>query len=178
MGENGEKGTKKLRDSEIIKWLLDDPTRSLNMMAKELNIYRQTLWRRKKKLEEDKVIWGYTAVIDETRMNNVVFLILMKMKPTTRGLADLIYKRVVSDEISKSKIRLIDAFHVNGEYDWVLRVAAPDHATARRYYDALRVIYEDYLIEKPVMIDVNFILMAEGKRNPHTEKIYDFVPQI
>ena len=141
-------------------------------------IREMSLEERKKKLEEDKIIWGYTAVIDESKMNNVVYLILMKMKPTTRGLADLIYKKVVSEEITKSRVRLVDAFHVNGEYDWVLRVAAPDHATARRYYDALRVIYEDYLIEKPVMVDVNFILMAEGKRNPHTEKIYDFVPEI
>jgi DNA-binding Lrp family transcriptional regulator len=178
MAVRSKDGGKKIDDEEIIRWLLEDPTRSLNEMAKEMNIYRQTLWRRKRKLEEGRVIWGYTAVIDENKMGNVIYLIMMKMKPMTRGLADVIYRRVKNDEMSKSNIRLIDAFHVNGEYDWILRFSAPDHATARKYYDALRVIYEEYLIEKPVIVDVNFILKAEGMRNPEIEKLYNFVPEI
>jgi DNA-binding Lrp family transcriptional regulator len=178
MTEKRSEGGRKIGDYEIIKWLLEDPTRSLNEMAKSLNVYRQTLWRRKKKLEEDKIIWGYTAVIDENKLGNVIYLIMMKMKPMTRGLADVICRRVKNDEMSKTGVRLIDAFHVNGEFDWVLRFSAPDYATARRYYDALRVIYEDYLIEKPVIVDVNFILKAEGMRNPEIEKLHHFVPEI
>jgi DNA-binding Lrp family transcriptional regulator len=178
MAEKGKEGSKKVEDSEIIAWLLEDPTRSLNEMAKSLNVYRQTLWRRKKRLEDEKIIWGYTAVIDENKLGNVIYLIMMKMKPMTRGLADVIYRRVKNDEMRKTGVRLIDAFHVNGEFDWVLRFSAPDYATARRYYDALRVIYEDYLIEKPVIVDVNFILKAEGMKNPEIEKLHNFVPEI
>ena len=178
MSENDKVGSKKLKDSEIIKWLLDDPTRSLNEMAKQLSVYRQTLWRRKKRLEEENVIWSYTAVVDENKMGNVTYLILMKMKPMSRGLADIIYNRVTRGERIKQDVRLIDAFHVNGEFDWILRFSAPNHASARKYYDALRVVFEDYLIEKPLMVDINFILMAEGKRNPETEKLYDFVPDV
>jgi hypothetical protein len=111
-------------------------------------------------------------------MGNVIYLIMMKMKPMTRGLADVIYRRVKNNEMSKSNVRLIDAFHVNGEFDWILRFSAPDHATARKYYDAIRVIYEEYLIEKPVIVDVNFILKAEGMKNPEIEKLYNFVPEI
>ena len=178
MGGNSKNGSRKVDDSEIIRWLLKDPTRSLNEMANDMKVYRQTLWRRKKKLEEDKVIWGYTAVVDENKMKNVMYLILMKMKPMSRGLADIIYGRVTRDEMSRVKVRLIDAFHVNGEYDWILRFSAPNHATARKYYDTLRVVYEEYLIEKPVMVDVNFILKAEGKQNPEMENLYKFVPDI
>lgn len=176
-GKNREK-RKKIDDSAILEWLLEDPTRSLNLMAKNLNAYRQTLWRRKKKLEDENVIWGYTAVIDDGKIGNVIYLLMMKMKPMTRGLADIIYKSVKKDEMRKINVRLIDAFHVNGEYDWVLRFSAPDHTTARKYYDAIRVVYEEYLIEKPVLVDVNFILKAEGMKNPEMEKIYDFVPEI
>jgi DNA-binding Lrp family transcriptional regulator len=178
MPEKSRDGSKKVEDEEIIEWLLEDPTRSLNTMAKAMNIYRQTLWRRKKKLEDEKVIWGYTAVIDENKLGNVIYLVMMKMKPMTRGMADIIYRRIKNNEMSKSRVRLIDAFHVNGEYDWILRFSAPDHATARKYYDAIRVIYEEYLIEKPVIVDVNFILKAEGMRNPELEKLYNFVPEI
>ncbi|MGA1792378.1 MAG: Lrp/AsnC family transcriptional regulator [Thermoplasmatota archaeon] len=176
--DNSKKTNKKVEDADIIKWLLEDPTRSLNEMAKSLNLYRQTLWRRKKKLEDDKVIWGYTAVVDENKLGNVIYLVLMKMKPMTRGLADIIYRRIKNEEMGRLNVRLIDAFHVNGDYDWVLRFSAPDHATARKYYDAIRVIYEDYLIEKPVIVDVNFIVKAEGMKNPDLENLYKFVPEI
>ena len=53
MAEKAREGSRKVGDNDIIKWLLEDPTRSLNDMAKSLNVYRQTLWRRKKKLEEE-----------------------------------------------------------------------------------------------------------------------------
>ncbi len=169
---------KKMSDNDIIDFLLEDPTRSIREMAKELKSYRQTIWRRKKKLEDDKTIWGYTAVIDENKRNNILYLVLMKMKPMTAGLADTIIKRMVEREHNKRNIRLIDAFHVNGEYDWIIRFSAPDHAIASSYFDALRLIFEDYLLEKPIIVDVSFILMAEGKRNPDVKKLYDFVPSI
>ena len=167
-----------MSDNDIIEFLLEDPTRSIREMAIELKSYRQTIWRRKKKLEEEKVIWGYTAVIDENKRNNVLYLVLMKMKPMTPGLADTIIKRMVGKEQSNLNVRLIDAFHVNGEYDWIIRFSAPDHAVASSYYDALRLIYGDYLLEKPIIVDVSFILIAEGKRNPEVNKLYDFVPTI
>ncbi len=147
-------------------------------MAKQLKSYRQTIWRKKKKLEDDRVIWGYTAVIDESKLNNIVYLMLMKMKPMTRGLVDAIISRLVEKEPNKQNVRLIDAFHVNGDFDWIIRFSAPDHATARRYYDTLRLRYEEYLLEKPVIVDINFILMAEGKKNPELDSLYEFVPSI
>ena len=94
MAKEETTSNKKMSDNDIIEFLLVDPTRSIREMAKELKSYRQTIWRRKKKLEEEKVIWGYTAVIDENKRNNVLYLILMKMKPMTPGLADTIIKRM------------------------------------------------------------------------------------
>jgi hypothetical protein len=37
-------------------------------------------------------------------------------------------------------------------------------------------LYDEYLIEKPVMVDVNLCLIAEGKRNPEIEKLREFIP--
>jgi len=68
---------------------------------------------------------------------------------------------------------LIDAFQVNGEFDWIIRFSAPSHAVARIYYDTLRAVYQDYLIDKPVIVDVNFVMVAEGKRNPEIERLRD-----
>jgi hypothetical protein len=54
--------------------------------------------------------------------------------------------------------------------------SAPGHAIARRYYDSLRIAYHDYLLEKPVIIDINFSLVREGKVNPEIQKLNEYVP--
>ena len=99
---------------------------------------------------------------------------MLKSKPMSRGLADLLVDRLRRNAARDINVRLIDLFYVNGEYDWILRFSTPDHATARKYYDTLRTIYEEYLLEKPIMVDVNFCLAAEGKINPEIEDLYKF----
>lgn len=174
MNENESKGKKKYWN--VLNFLLEDPTKSARDISKKMSCYRQMVWRKKKELEDDNVIWGYTAVIDESKMNHVVYIMLIKSKPMSRGLADLLIRRITRDEPRKQNVRVINMLYVNGDYDWVLRFSAPDHATARRYYDTIRLLYDEYLLEKPVMIDVNFVLVSEGKSNPEIEKLYDFIP--
>jgi len=171
-----EDSKSKRQYEDVLRFLLDDPTRSARDIGKEMNSYRQMVWRKKKELEDNNVIWGYTAVIDERKLNHVIYMMLIKCKPMSRGLADLLIRRITRDEPRKQDVRVTNMFYVNGEYDWVLRFSAPDHATARRYYDTIRLLYDEYLLEKPVMIDVNFVLVSEGKSNPEIERLYDFIP--
>ena len=168
---NGKKNT----DDLIINALLKDPTRSMREIARELNLYRQTVWRKKKEMEEKNLIWGYTAVIDEHKQGKRTFLLLMKLKPMMREMAEIVVRRVKRNESAKKDIRLIDSFQVNGEYDWILRFSAPSHTTARNYYDPIRAVYSDHLLEKPILVDVNFILVAEGKRNPEIDDLFNLV---
>ena len=162
--------------NEVLKYLIEDASRSIRDIAKKMSSYRQKVWREKKRLEDEHIIWGYTAVVDANKIERVSYLILMKTKPMSRGLADLLTRRIVRDEPGKEGIRVLDFFYVNGEYDWVLRFSAPDHVTARKYIDTLRRLYDEYLTERPVMVDMNFCLIAEGKTNPEIKKLYDFIP--
>ncbi len=176
MPENETKSKNELLDERIMNALLSDPTRSDMEIARDLGTYRQKVWRKKKQLEDDGIIWGYTAVLDEKRLGHVCYIVLMKTKPMNEGLVNTLIKRLIEEGPRKQNVRLTNFFYVNGEFDWVLRFSAPDHATARRYYDTLRVIYDDYLLEKPVMIDVNMCLVSEGKRNPQIAELHDFIP--
>ena len=178
MGENNTMGNTHVYKDEILNSLIDDPTRSIREIAKKLKTYRQKVWRKKKKLEEEQIIWGYTAVVDESKLNNVSYLILLKTKPMSEELVKLLIKRLGQHEPYKQGIRIKNFCYVNGEYDWVERFSAPDHATARKYYDTIRLLYDEYLLEKPVMIDVNFCLVIEGKNNPSLDKLYNFIPNM
>jgi len=178
MAAKKARSSKKVTDESLIESLLKDPTRSIREIARDLDCYRQTVWRKKKDLERDNVVWGYTAVIDETRVNRTVYMILMKTRPMTRDMADTMIDRIENDMPKKLGVRLIDAFHLNGEYDWILRFSSPDHTTARKYYDTLRLVYAEHLLDKPVLVDLNFVLVAEGKKNPDLKKLIEFVPMV
>lgn len=164
-----------MRD-KILDQLLKDPTRSIQNIAKSLKTYRQKIWRHKKKLEDNNTIWGYTAVVDTTKSGHVTYLVMMKVRPMTKDFSDIIIRRLIRSEPKKQDVNLLNVLYVNGEYDWVIMFSAPDHTIARRYYDTLRMVYSDHLIEKPAIVDVNFALMREGKVNPEIERLYDFIP--
>ena len=166
-----------LDEKSVLSHLIKDPTRSAREIAKELKSYRQKVWREKTRFEEEKVIWGYTAIVNEEKMNHVLYLILLKTKPMSKEFADiLIMRKLLQREPEKQNVRLINVLYVNGEYDWIIMFSAPDHAIARRYYDSVRIDYEKLLIEKPVIIDVNFSIIREGKINPEIKRIYEFIP--
>jgi len=176
MPQKKSKRNKISYDSAILDRLLKDPTLSVEEMAKGLGTYRQRVWRTKGTMEEDHIIWGYTAVVDEAKLGHVVYMVLMKMRPMNQDLAELIIRRIGRTEYGKQQVRLIDVLYTNGEYDWVVMFAAPDHATARRYYDSIRVAYQEHLLDKPILVDVNFSLMREGKVNPELNRLKEFVP--
>ena len=169
---------KSIHEDNILQALIDDPTKSVREMSKDLNSYRQKVWRRKKKLENDNVIWGYTSVIDESKLNCVMYLVLMKLEPMSKELADLVIRRLVKKIPQKQHINLLNVLYINGQYDQIVMFTASNHAIARKYFDSLRKEYKEYLLEKPVIVDVSFILIAEGKSNPDVKRLYDFVPSI
>lgn len=170
------KNNKEAYTFRVLKCLFDDPTRSIREIAKELNGNRQRVWRTKKKLEKEKIIWGYTAVIDDTKLKHGLYQLMIKSKPLTPKLVETIIKKIASGEFKKQNVIVKDMLYVNGEYDFIMCFSAPDHATARKYYNAIRMAYQKYLLEKPVMVNVDFSLIREGKINPELEKLYGLAP--
>jgi len=160
----------------ILKSLVENPRRSDREIASRLNSYRQKVWRERKSFEREKIVWGYTTIVDESKYNHVVYLVLLKLKPMSKELADLMTRRIRTNEPEKQDVRQLNVLFVNGEYDWLIMFSAPNHATARRYYDSLRLVYSEFLLEKPTIVDLNFALVREGKANPELMKLYEFVP--
>ena len=161
---------------KVLQQLVDDPTKSISDIAENIESYRQKVWRRKKKYEEKNIIWGYTSIVDESKLHHVMYIILMRLKPMSKDLCDILIKRTSQKIPEKQHVRLLNVLYTNGYFDLMIMFSAPKHAIARRYYDSLRTIYEPHLLEKPIIVDVNFALIREGKVNPEVNELYDFVP--
>jgi len=54
--------------NDVLKYLIEDASRSIRDIAKKMNSYRQKVWREKKRLEDEHIIWGYTAVVDANKI--------------------------------------------------------------------------------------------------------------
>ena len=156
--------------------LIENPTTSSKQMAEELGITRQKLWREKKRLEDENVVWGYTAIVDPTKKGHNLYVLLFKSKALTSDAANLSIGRVRGGDALKEGVRIIDVLFINGPYDILLIFSAPDRQTARRYLENLKSIFKDHLLERPRLMDVTFPIVLGNKRNPEMEKFRDLVP--
>lgn len=163
---------------EVLNELIKNPTRSLQLIAKEINSYRQKVWRQKTKLEEDKVVWGYTAVVDETKLGNLSYVMLIKFMPLDNKMVDLIMKRtnIYKPNNFDNNIRILYSVYINGDYDWIIVFTASNHESARRYYNEIYSDYKDWIVDRPKVMDVNYFLIKEGKINPDRSKLTEYVP--
>jgi len=161
----------------LLQVLIEDPTKSTSEIAKESNSYRQRILRNRKTLEEDRVIWGYTAVIDEIKLGHVSYMVLMRTKPLSKELLDRMVVDVLCKRAQEDGIRVMNVMLLLGDYDWILRFTAPDNQSARRFFEGLRVVMDPHLSEKPRLVNICFSLIQEGKMNPGLESIYDLLPE-
>lgn len=175
MVKKNRKSNKKL---ELLNCLFEDPTRSVSKTAEMIGTYERMVWQKKKELESDHTIWGYTVVIDESKVNHVLYEALFKIKPMSKSFVDLIIERLASEAPVKEGVRLIDVFYTTGDYACIVRFSAPDSATAKVYYETLRIVYEDFFLEEPLLLEINFPLVRAGKVNPEIENLYDFLPKV
>ncbi len=47
------------------------------------------------------MIWGYSAIMDESKYKHVVYLVLLKLKPMSKELASLVTGRILNQETEK-----------------------------------------------------------------------------
>ena len=175
MKKKDKNGRRKL---DLVDCLLENPAQGMSKIAETTGMHRRTVWQIQKDLEKDHTIWGYTTVINEQKLNQVVYLLQFKTKPFTKAFADLITQRLMSSEPAKQGVRILDVYYMNGDYDVFIKFSAPDHETARAYFEILRSVYKDHFLDIPRVSYVNLPLVQAGKLNPELkQKIYTLVPK-
>jgi len=173
-----KKDWEKHKKLEILQRLLDEPRVTNVKLAEQINTFPRMAREKKRELEQDHTIWGYTTVIDESKVNHVLYVAQFKIQPISKAFAELIMERITTGAAEEEGIRIIDVFYMNGEYDCLIKFSAPDRATARRYYESLRATYKEFFRGDPSLSDVNFSIVKDGKVNPELERLYDFIPKI
>jgi uncharacterized protein with GYD domain len=129
----------------------------------------------KKKLESNKTIWGYHAVVDHEKLHQKSYIMLIKK--TNKPLGDLIntiLRRDIEKNAAEMGIQIQASKYLHGAFDWVLVFTAEDIRHAKKFGEQFNRLYQSYIGETFLLEEI-FPVKSCGIENPQIKKLKDFV---
>jgi DNA-binding Lrp family transcriptional regulator len=162
-------------EKKILEELSKNANKSINEIAKKCGFSRQKVWRIIKSLEKNNTIWGYTAVIDEEKLDKKGFIILIKRtnEPLSKDIIDKIVTRELIEKSSNSGIDILNSIYTNGAFDWVLCFTADNIKQAKVFVEEINTMFKGYIAEL-YLLEKMFTTEECGISNPNTAVLRDF----
>jgi DNA-binding Lrp family transcriptional regulator len=163
-------------EKKILDELRKDASMSVNEIAKKLGFSRQKVWRIIKNLESDKTIWGYTAIIDDNKIGQKRFFILLKKAPVkvTDDKLNIVINRELIKLATKNKVNLESTYFLHGSYDGQIFVTAENIIQVKNFIDDMqRKLGEAYFKETNIL-EVLVPIQMRGFNNPNIKQLKEF----
>jgi DNA-binding Lrp family transcriptional regulator len=161
-------------EKKVIEQLQRNSNESIDKIAKICGFSRQKVWRIIKRLENNKTIWGYTAVPDKEKqgVRHYIMLIKRSNEPASAIITELI------DGFKKTTGKNLGIFAqtvciLHGEYDVLLCFTAKDISVAKRFIEFINKKYSAYIRDVLLMEDI-FSIRLCGMMNPKIDELKEF----
>jgi DNA-binding Lrp family transcriptional regulator len=169
--------TRLLQDEKkILCFLQTNGKESIDIIAKNCGFSRQKVWRILKKLEEEKIIWGYSAICDGERYALKHFT--MMIKRTTRPIDQEILQEILTtrldDLLPGSVIKIETIEYVHGPFDGIFTFFAPDLITAKRFCERFQERFRLYIADFELLEGLLFV-RKQMLRNPNLKQQITFL---
>ena len=163
-------------ENKVIHELLKNSNESIDKIGKKCGFSRQKVWRIIKRLEKEKTIWGYTAIVNDDKIGVKGYTVLIKRTstPADRTLVDTILSKKLEELIPNDNISIKNSFLVHGPYDWIIYFTAENIIQAKRFCDAIRTIYQGYISEI-LLLESLFEVQKFGITNPNQILLKEFL---
>jgi DNA-binding Lrp family transcriptional regulator len=169
---------KQLIDDEqkIIDVLKTNAKESIDVIGKKCGFSRQKVWRIIKKLEEEKTIWGYTAICEQEQFNLKHFTMLMRRTtiPLDPELLQEILTTRLDDLLTDSVIKIEHIEYVHGSYDGIFTFYAQDLITAKKFCDRFKQHFNPFVANVDLLEGI-FFIRNQTIRNPNLNKIVNYL---
>jgi DNA-binding Lrp family transcriptional regulator len=154
-------------EQKILGVLLENANESIDVIAKKCGFSRQKVWRIIKKLENDKTIWGYTAIYDNEQYNLKRFTMLMKRTtvPVDRKMLNEILSSRLDDILPGSGVKIENIEYVHGCFDGIFSFLAPDIVTAKKFSERFNARFSPYVASLEILEDI-LVIRKQTIRNP------------
>ena len=161
-------------EKKVIRELQKNSKEGIDKIAKKCGFSRQKVWRVIKRLEKNKTIWGYHAVVDDEKLNQKSYIMLVKRsnKPINNFM-DKIIKESKTESMEKIGINVHSTFYLHGHFDWMIFFSAKDIKAAKKFSEIMNIKYEGSMSETHLMENI-FPLKDCGMVNPRIEKLREF----
>jgi len=162
-------------EKKVIYELMRDSSQSINILSDKLGFSRQKVWRIIKKLQDDKTIWGYTAVVSNEKLGMKDYILIGKRtaKPVSKENIQPVIKKGFEKLAKNNFCILVDTYYLNGDYDFISLFKAKDLPDAKRFQEEFHKMYQNY-IQKTILLEVLFPVRENGIFNPRIEKFAEF----
>lgn len=115
-------------DKKLINLLQDNSKQTTKQLSLQLNLSVTAVYERIKKLEKERVIEKYVAIINKNKIEKS-FLVFchVKLIQHTRENVNTFEREILKlEEVS-------ECFHVSGEYDYILKIFVKDMEQYRSF---------------------------------------------
>ncbi len=162
-------------DEKRILWELQKNSKeNVDTIAKRCGFSRQKIWRVIKRLERNKTIWGYRAVVDDNKIGLQRYFVLIKRtaKPFSKEYIDSIIKRKIKTEIAKIGIIVENVSYVHGEFDGFYEIRASNVVQVKKFCETLNKLSKGYISDMKILEEL-FPIEKNGIVNPNIEELKD-----
>lgn len=162
-------------EKKIVEEMEKNARYSIDDIAKNCGFSRQKVWRLIKRLEEQKIIWGYHAVADHEKLGYKEYIILIKRSlKNIDKLVDTIISREIEEGAKKLNAKISSSYYLNGHYDWIICLIAEDIKAAKKFSETLNKTYGEYIKESQLLENI-FPVKRCGLVNPNIKRLKEFL---
>ncbi|DAC72727.1 MAG TPA: Lrp/AsnC family transcriptional regulator [Thermoplasmata archaeon] len=130
-------------EMKILVELQKNAKENIDTIAKHYGFSRQKVWKIIKKLEESRMIWGYTAIIDEQKQDLEKYIMSFKtmMQRLDKKAAEEINLDSILEDYTYLGIKIESSYKIHGQYDWIIIFTAKDLVHAKKFVNLLMEKY-------------------------------------
>jgi Lrp/AsnC family transcriptional regulator, leucine-responsive regulatory protein len=160
---------------QVLTILEEHAKETVDEIARQCGFSRQKVSRIIKDLEQKKIIWGYSAVIDNKKENREKFILFIKRTQISHDPKDI--DEIIDNLLARIKkdleVTMISSYRIHGEYDWVMIFTAHDIVHAKKFSQS---IMDKFSGKQTIHISqVLFTVRENYIRNPNTTEMKDFI---
>jgi len=161
-----------IKDEKKVLMVLQTNARdTIEDIAKKCKLSPQKVSRIIKKLEEEKTIWGYSAISDERVYNFKHYVMLIKRTsiPFEKNAVEFMVKDRLESLVSDIEFEIENAEYVHGLYDGMVSFWTDDIVSAKKFVSEFNKKYQGYVLDV-VLLETLIPLRRNGLKNPNMKK--------
>ncbi|HVQ00609.1 MAG TPA: Lrp/AsnC family transcriptional regulator [Candidatus Thermoplasmatota archaeon] len=163
-------------EGKVLGVLQKNAHESIDAVAKKCGFSRQKVWRIIKKLEKDKIIWGYTTICDDETMDQKHYIVLVKRSPVPldkKTINEILSTRL-EDLVTDLHVRIENIEFIHGSYDVVFSFWTDNLISAKRFCEQFNEHYLGYIASYELSETI-FTVRRASVRNPHIKEQIKFL---